>query len=388
MSQSKLIAQAVAGQERLFVQFGGQGAPWYKELAKYYKEPSMKRFFDMALGAIEEERSRVDGTVGLPHGLDARAWLENEASIPSDDYLACAAVSIPMIQVTQLAHLENVIQKGISCKTLVQASDGSSGHSQGLIPASLVAMGLEGDEYYAMAARYVKYLLYLGVRAQEAHPQFAATASEIERSEKAGNKVPAPMMAVVGESHQSIQALVDQTNKELPADQQIYISLYNSPVNRILSSFRSSLVRFTEMHGAGLAEKKVKAVYLRTSCPFHCPLMEPIRAPYEADLARLGFTFPGSVLKMPVHSFYDGRNLQGDKDIAIGMYLDMAINPLYWDKSMKPVASSPKIKTIVDFGPGKTSQRLSEETLEGLSASDKRVIAVAIPKDLEALMAP
>ena len=58
----------------------------------------------------------MDGTVGLPHGLDARAWLDNEASIPSDDYLACAAVSIPMIQITQLAHLENLILKGISCR--------------------------------------------------------------------------------------------------------------------------------------------------------------------------------------------------------------------------------------------------------------------------------
>lgn len=388
MSQSKIIAQAPAGQERLFVQFGGQGAPWYKELAKYYKEPSMKRFFDVVLKALEEERPTVDGTIGLPNGLDARAWLDNEASIPSDDYLACAAVSIPMIQITQLAHLENVILKGVSCKTLVSASEGSSGHSQGLIPASLVAMGLEGDEYYAMVAKYVKYLLYLGVRAQEAHPHFAASATEIERSEKAGNKVPAPMMAVVGESHETIQALVDQTNKELPADQQIYVSLYNSPVNRILSSYRSSLVRFTEMHGASLAEKKVKAVYLRTSCPFHCHLMEPIRGPFEADIKRIGFSFPGSVLKIPVYSFYDGRNLQQDKDIAIGMYLDMAINPLYWDKSMKPVASNSKVAAIVDFGPGKTSQRLSEETLEGLGAAGKRVLAVAVPKDLEALMAP
>lgn len=384
---SKIISQAKAGQGRLFVQFGGQGAPWYKELAKYYKEPSMKKFFDVVLRAIEEERPHVDGTVGLPHGLDARAWLEDESKIPSEDYLACAAVSIPMIQVTQLAHFENTVNKGISRKDLVAATEATSGHSQGLIPASLVALDLDGDAYYAAAAKYVKYLLYLGVRAQEVYPFFAPTADEIARSEKAGNKAPAPMMAVVGDSHDTIQAMVDATNKELPADQKIYVSLYNSPSNRILSSYRASLVRFTEMHGAALAEKKVKAVYLRTSCPFHCPLMEPIRPLFEADIKRIGFSYPGSALKVPVYSFYDGRNLQGDADIAIGMYLDMAINPLYWDKSMKPVADSSKITTIVDFGPGKTSQRLSEDTLQGLGV-EKNVLACAVPKDLEALLAP
>jgi malonyl CoA-acyl carrier protein transacylase len=115
--------------------------------------------------------------------------------------------------------------------------------------------------------------------------------------------------------------------------------------------------------------------------------MDPIRPLFEADIKRIGFSYPGSALKVPVYSFYDGRNLQGDADIAIGMYLDMAINPLYWDKSMKPVADSSKITTIVDFGPGKTSQRLSEDTLQGLGV-EKKVLACAVPKDLEALLAP
>ncbi len=384
---SKIISQGKSGQSKVFVQFGGQGAPWYKELAKYYKEPAMKKFFDVVLGAIDEERQRVEGTVGLPNGINARQWLDDETKVPSEDYLACAAVSIPMIQITQLAHFENTVLKGISRKDLVAATEAASGHSQGLIPASLVALDLDGDAYYETAAKYVKYLLYLGVRGQEAYPHFAPTADEIARSEKVGNKAPAPMMAVVGDSHATIQAMVDQTNKELPADQKIYVSLYNSPSNRILSSYRGSLVRFNEMHAAALAEKKIKAVYLRTSCPFHCPLMEPIRGPFEADLKRLAFSYPGSALKIPVYSFYDGRNLQSDKDIAIGMYLDMAINPLYWDKSMKPVADSAKISTIVDFGPGKTSQRLSEETLQGLGV-EKNVLACAVPKDLEALLAP
>ncbi|MBL8021317.1 MAG: ACP S-malonyltransferase [Leptospirales bacterium] len=386
MSEPKLIAQAKSGQGRLFVQFGGQGAPWYKELAKYYKDPAMKKFFDMALKALEEEKSRVDGTVGLPNGLDARAWLEDETKIPSDDYLACAAVSIPMIQVTQLAHFENAVNKGLSRKSLVEASSGTSGHSQGLIPASLVALSFDGDEYYANASKYIKYLLYLGVRAQETHPFFAPTPEEIERSEKVGNKAPAPMMAVVGDSHATVQAMVDATNKTLPADKKIYISLYNSPSNRILSSFRSSLVTFNEMHNAALAEKKIKAVYLRTSCPFHCALMEPIRPSFEADIKRLGFSYPGSALKIPVYSFYDGRDLRKDADIAIGMYLDMAINPLYWDKSMKPVADDAGITTVIDFGPGKTSQRLSEETLQGLGAT-KTVLAAALPKELETIVA-
>lgn len=379
-----LLNDAKAGNAKLYLQFGGQGAPWYKELVKYYQEGNMKTFFDAAIAAIDEERPVVEGTIGLPHGINIRSWLDDESTIPSEEYLSCAAVSIPMIEMTQLAHYEKLIQSGISRAELVTAAAGTSGHSQGLIPATLSAMGIEGEDYYAEMKKYIKYLLYLGVRCQEVYTEFEASPEEKSEAEELGSANPSPMVAVLGEEHEFIEGLVKETNANLPAEKQIYISLYNTPNNRILSSFRSSLIAFHRQHKAVLDEKKIKFVYLRTTCPFHSPLLEAIKAPIEEDIQRIGFSYTGSELKVPVYSFYDGKNLQDESEIAIKLYQDMALNTLYWKKSMVPVVNDNSITHILDFGPGKTSQRLSQETLQAENCSTP-VLAVAFPKDLKAI---
>ncbi|MEQ9366833.1 MAG: ACP S-malonyltransferase [Leptospirales bacterium] len=381
-----ILKQAQAGNAHFYVQFGGQGAPWYKELAKYYKEPAFQKFFDAALSAIDEERPRVEGSVGLPHGIDARAWLEDDSKIPSEEYLGCAAVSIAMIQMAQLAHLENLLQNGFPMNDLVANLAGTTGHSQGLIPASLVALNRTGDEYYAAVKKYMKYLLYLGVSAQKAFPHFEATAEENAKSEALGGKAPSPMVAVLGLDHDAIQKMVDEVNTGLPADQKIYISLYNSPTNRILSSYRGSLIAFHEKFKADIDEKKFKFVYLRTTCPFHCKLMEPVREFFLPEIERIGFDYKGEELKVPVYSFYDQANLQeAGAKLPVKMFEDMAINPLYWDKSMAPAVADKKVTHILDFGPGKTSQRLSADTLKELGR-EIPVLGAAIPKDLKEIL--
>ncbi|MBE7440202.1 MAG: ACP S-malonyltransferase [Spirochaetales bacterium] len=382
---SQLSENARAGIAGYYLQFGGQGAPWLKELSAYFGADNHQKFFSVVFDALKAERGRVEGTVGLPQGIDLETWLKKPESVPDEDYLGCAAVSIPMIQVTQLAHFEFLTSKsGYERKTLIGQARGATGHSQGLIPAALVSMAHNDSEYYEHVAQFVKYLLYLGVRAQEAFPYFAATEAEMADSLALDSKNPAPMVAVLGETHEFIGGLVKEVNATLPADKQIYISLYNSPVNRILSSFRSSLIAFNKRIKPLIDEKKIKFVYLRTTCPFHCSLMEPVRPLFEADIKRLGFSYPGSDLKIPVYSFWDGRNMQNDTDLAIPMYIDMAINALYWDKSIDPAARDSKVTHIIDFGPGKTSQRLTQDTLESLAA-EKSVLAVAVPKDQKEL---
>lgn len=367
------------------MQFGGQGAPWYKELKKYYDSGEMKPFFEAALSALEEESSIVSGTAGLPHGLEPRKWLDDESTIPSEEYLGCAAVSIPMIQMTQLAHLEALTQAGYDRTSLVQASVGGTGHSQGLIPSTLVSLGLEGDDYLEAVKKYTKYVLYIGVRSQEIFPFFDPTPEEAKKAEELGAANPAPMVAVLGEEHSYIEDLVARENEKLEGDKKIYISLYNSPNNRILSSFRSSLIQFHEANKDAFEEKKIKFVYLRTTCPFHSPLMEAMLPLFEKDLERIQFNYQGSELKFPIYSFYDQRNYQSEPDMPRALARDMVLQTLYWDKPMKAAAeSNPAVSHIVDFGPGKTSQRLSMDSLKGIG-KELPVLAVAFAKDFKTL---
>ena len=377
ISENSLIKKAQSGEARFYLQFGGQGTPWLPELLRYYQNPDFKTFFDTVFRALEEEQPRVEGTVGLPRGLDLQAWLKDKESIPSEEYLSYAAVSLPLIQVTQFAHYENLRVQNISHQDLISWSLGAAGHSQGIIAAAFTALALEGEAYYEALAQFIKYQLYLGVSAQKAHPYLSAAPEELAESQSLGAKKPSPMAAVLGGEHSTMEKLVEEVNTELPAEAKIYISLYNSPTNRILSSYRSSLIAFHKKYRKQIDEKQFKFVYLNTSCPFHCPLLKDMRPIIEREIQHTAFRCNSKDLKLPVYSFSDQGNYQDIKgDLGIRMFEDLMLNTLHWDKAMHAVTIDKKISHVLDFGPGKTSQRLSTDTLKGLGC-EKSVIALA-----------
>lgn len=381
---NQLLNDAKAGNASFYIQFGGQGAPWLKELSAYYDKPEMKKFFEVALSAIEKAVEYANSKTALPKGLNIRSWLDNPDSAEDADYQSIAAVSMPMIQVTQFAHYENLKVQGLDHSEMLAHTKGTTGHSQGLIPATFAAMDLTGDAYYDALDKYIQYLLLMGVRAQEVFTEVFPTDAQNAASEELGAKAPAPMVAVLGEDHATVEAMVAETNKTV--EKPLYVSLYNSPSNRIVSGFRDSLIAFHKQHKDTFEEKKMKYVYLRTSCPFHCELMTPIKEKFAADIEHLGFHFKGSDLKVPVFSFADGRNMQSDDAIGMKMCEDLMINTLYWDKAMKPAADDASITHIIDLGPGKTSQRLSADTLKGFNC-ETPVLAAAVPKDQKTLFA-
>ena len=372
--------------KKLFLQFGGQGAPWYKELAKYYADEKMKRFFDTVIAAVDKTVKKVEGSVALPDGLPLKKWLDDAESLADDDYLAIAAVSMPMIQITQFAHYQNLINNGFDSETLIGNAAGVTGHSQGLITASFAGLNLTGDDYYDALGLYVEYLFLMGVRAQEVYTGVFSTEELTARSAELGGKAPAPMVAVLGEEHSDIEKMVEEINPSLDEAKKIYPSLYNSPSNRILSSYRSSLVSFHEKFKDTIDEKGIKYVYLRTSCPFHCELMQPIKAKFAEDVKEIGYSFTGKDLKVPLYSFSDGRNMQQDEELGVTMCQELMINTLYWNQAVKPVAENDEIGTVLDFGPGKTSLRLSVDTLKGMGC-EKPVLGAAVPKDLKVILA-
>ena len=379
---SKLLDSAKAGQAKFFLQFGGQGAPYLKEMQKLYAEASMKPFFDVAISAIEAAAQMVTGTVAHPEKVDFRKWLTEPDHAPSDDAMSIAGISLGLIAATQFAHYEYLHQQGFSRADMLKATVASSGHSQGLITASFTALGLEGKAHYDAIYKYIQYLFLMGVRAQEVFPAIHASADETAKSEALGAKGPAPMVAVLGESHATIEAWVKEFNG---AAKKLFVSLYNTPNNRIISGARADLIAFHERYKAEFEAKQIKFVYLRSTCPFHCELMIPILEKFKPDLAKIGFDFKGSDLKFPVYSFWDGANLQQEGDLGMRMTDDLMVKTLYWEKSMLPVKNDKSITAILDFGPGKTSQRLSMDTLAGLG-HEVPVYAIAFAKDLKTVL--
>ncbi|MBV6492181.1 MAG: hypothetical protein LDLANPLL_00172 [Turneriella sp.] len=378
----KLLDAAKAGQAKFFLQFGGQGAPYLKEMQKLYAEASMKPYFEIAVSAIEAAAKMVEGTAAHPEKVDFRKWLTDAESAPSDDFMSIAGISLGLIQATQFAHYEYLNQQGFDRKTMLAHTAGATGHSQGLIAASFAALSLEGTAYNDAVYKYIQYLFLMGVRAQEVFPHIFASAEENQKSESLGAKNPAPMVAVLGDTHQTIENWVADFNK---GANKIYVSLYNTPGNRIISGARSDLIQFHEKHKADFEAKQIKYVYLRSTCPFHSELMTPILEKFKPDLAKIGFDYKGSDLKMPVYSFWDGSNLQNSPELGMRMTDDLMVKTLYWDKAMQHVKNDASVTHILDFGPGKTSQRLSMDTLAGLG-HEVPVYVVAFAKDLKTVL--
>ncbi|MCS6984141.1 MAG: hypothetical protein NZM25_03295 [Leptospiraceae bacterium] len=384
MTYPKLIQLAEKGEVKFFLQFGGQGSPYFKELSAYFQQENMQNFFAHSLEAINAVIKRTEGTPALPFPLKIEEWLSGKEEPPSDDELAAAGISLGMIQVTQLAHLEYLHQAGIKRNLLVKHSLAASGHSQGLITACLVALNLDDNSYYDAMKIFIQYLFLMGIRAQEVFPYLRPTEEERHLSEKLGLKNPAPMVAVLGGTHDLVEQLVFDFNST--ANSNIYVSLYNTPQNRIISGTRWALLKFYEKYQNLFQEKNLKYIFLRSTGAFHSPIMKPIEKPMAQDIEAISFHFKGSDLKIPVFSFADGKNLQEEENLGMRLCQDLMIRPLYWEKALIPAVREKRITHILDFGPGKTSQRLTQETLEALGAP-KTVLALAVAKELKEFLA-
>ena len=362
------------------VQFGGQGAPWFKELATYLEDANMKHFYSVVIDAIEEECSRTNISHILSQKFPLAKWMQEPDSLPDNIYLSKAAISLPMIQATQLAHIEYLhVNKLIERQELYKRVNCSIGHSQGLLAATLFAMYLEGDEYYKAIASYIKYLFYVGVKAQEVSTSTYPTEQERQDSAELGAPEPAPMAAILNQDSNQVQTLLNKINKDLPEKEQIYISLINSPTNCIISSSRASLIKFHKMVMPQLKNKELKYIYLHTSCPFHSEMLEEVKQPFEEAIEHIDFHYTGSMLKVPVYSFFDGRNMQEDKDLRFILYKELLIRRLNWANSLKPVIKL-GTTTFLDFGPGKTSQRLTMDTCKNLQVVPE-IFALALPAE-------
>ncbi|WP_061232212.1 ACP S-malonyltransferase [Leptospira noguchii] len=385
MAIANFLNQVKASGGKLFLQFGGQGSPFLKEISKLYdSEPSLKEFFDVSFKAIAEEVPKLDKKI-IYSGYDFESWVKNPDSAPEENYLCSAPVSIVGIFLAQMGNYVTFTNKGFPVSELISNSIGATGHSQGVISSALIALGKEGSDFYSAFSKFLKFVLYIGYRAQELVGTYNPSETLLKANEEVGDKQPAPMVAVIGYSQKELEDRVKQTNNSLglSGSKAIYVSLYNTPDSNIVSGSPESLLEFRKQFKSEMDEKKVKFVYLRTTAPFHSPHMEDTNKTIPSDMEKIGFNFKGSDLKIPVYSIFDGRNMQSDSELGIPLFREMLIKTLYWDKAVKPFVTATNV-TGIDFGPSVVSQKLTQANM---GTSENKIYAVSSPKDIKVLLA-
>ncbi|WP_411824059.1 ACP S-malonyltransferase [Leptospira sp. 'Mane'] len=388
MTTPKLLSSFSSQSQKFFLQFGGQGSPYLKELAKLYQEPELKEFFDASFQALDQIASRDGKSPFLNEGINFKVWLENPDSAPSEDYLARAPISVPGIFMTQIANYVLVTKKGYPTADLIKTTGGISGHSQGVIAGALVGLGKEGADFLKAYADFLKFVFYLGFNGQKVYPDFTISAEIAQGNEANGDKNPAPMAAIIGYSKDELEDRVKQTNESLGLTGQntIYISLYNTPDSMILSALPSSLLAFRSKWKAEMDEKKFKFVYLKTTAPFHCPFMNSSLPQFvKEDAEVVPFPYAGTDLKVPVYSIFDGHNLQKDGNLRDILFKMVLIEPLYWDLAIAPIWNDANIQAIIDFGPSVVSQRLTGGHLKAKNI-EKQSLCASNAKELKAIL--
>ncbi|KKA25346.1 [Acyl-carrier-protein] S-acetyltransferase [Rasamsonia emersonii CBS 393.64] len=364
---SALFRAAAEEKAKIYTVFGGQGniEEYFEELREVYTTyPSFVEDLITSSAELLQSLSREPEAVKLyPKGLDILRWLHDRDSQPDTDYLVSAPVSLPLIGLVQLAHYM------VTCKALgkqpgeiLERLSGTTGHSQGVVTAAVIATAKTWEDFAKAAKQAVTLLFWIGLRSQQAYPRTSLAPSTLQDSTENGEGIPTPMLSIRDLPRAAIQEHIDATNQHLPADRHIAISLVNSARNFVVTGPPISL------YGLNLRLRKVKAPtgldqtripftqrkirfvnrFLPITAPFHSPYLSFAYDHILEDVE--GIKIPANSLMIPVYDTKTGEDLSklGDENIVPALVRMITRDPVNWEKA----TVFPGATHIIDFGPG------------------------------------
>jgi [acyl-carrier-protein] S-malonyltransferase len=143
---------------------------------------------------------------------------------------------------------------------------------------------------------------------------------------------------------------------------------FNAPGQIVISGHMRAVERAAALAGA----KKLKAIPLTVSAPFHCSLMAPAARVVEAALAQVAFAAPS----FPVIANVSAQPNQ-DAEAAKGLLVRQIDAPVLWEQTIALMAES-GITHALEIGPGRVLAGLAkriDKRIAVLSVSDGESIA-------------
>lgn len=366
-----LLAQLVRGAAQTMALFGGQGNTddYFEELRELHLmyRGVVAPLLDKVAAVLAQLVKTLDNVDKIyTRGFDIMAWLRSPETTPDQDYLLSVPVSCPLICVIQLGHY------AVACHTLgvlpgdfCGALAGTTGHSQGLVTAVAVASSLLWALFYENAVKAVLLMFFIGARCLTTYPRTSLPPTMLQDSLESGEGRPSPMLSVRDLSREQVERFIESTNRHLPADKHIAISLVNGGRNMVvlgppelLYGFNLTLRNNKAPSGLDQArvphsQRKLKFLnrFLPIFAPFHSHLLEPATALIMDDVQRAGLAFDALALQMPVYDTYEGRNLQLQQGNLVPTVVRCITQlPVHWEKATQTHATH-----LLDFGPGGVS---------------------------------
>ena len=308
-------------------------------------------------------------------GFNVRQWIDDPKSAPEEDIIPLAPLSLPLIGLLSLSHF------CITCEVLCRdpgdvrdAFKGVTGHSQGVIVAAAIARSTDWQSFYENSRVAVEILFWIGF---VCHNQisFASLPSQIVKEcLDAGEGTPSPMLSTRGLDRNTMQKLLDEINRHLSKDQQLYVALVNARDNLVIAGAPDSLhslsVRLRGIKATdGLDQSKVvfnqrkpfiQHQFLPMSSPFHCPHSENVTPFILQRLRKLSLR--GEDLGIGVYHTRTGEDLRkyGKHNVIERLVQMVTADLVDWPSVTKVSKNS----VIVDFGPGRL-RSLTQKSTEG-----------------------
>lgn len=376
LKKPSLLEFAETGQARFFVQFSGQAGLYMDELRHLYETyPLLRTLIEMTAREIAQQVQHPDALAsGLySWGFDVLSWIKDPKKVPPLSYISSSVISQTLTFLTQICHYKSVVEYG-NTQTLLRYTLGLTGHSQGVIPAVLLSLGLDGAEFEKTFLAMIRHFFWQGLRMQQSYVDQELHNSLKEEVAKNEWGIPSPMAALSGVTPKQIESFLKKINAGLEEHEKVAITLQNGWKRFILSGSTKGLVllRRALQIVAKKTEKDLVQTFnfhwefLNVSAPFHSAQMQNGYQKYlECDLERVGLRIEAKDLKLPVYATNDGRNLQNSDDLVGDLVKMQFIQPVDWNACTKTATRSHGVTHVLDFGPGDMASKLTFLNREG-----------------------
>lgn len=325
--QSALLTASQEGDASIFALFGGQGTNdlVLDELQSLYDiyTPYVAPFVEAMTTEVLIPLASSSQSPYYQQGLNVSSWLSGSSPRPPLAYQTSIPVSLPLIGLVQLAqYLVAFKVASLTPGEFVSRLAGATGHSQGIITATAISASTSYESFVTNSQKTLKWLFFTGLRAQIAFPILSVEPSIIADSLEGGEGFPSTMLSVVGLLLKELTPHIEKTNKHLPENSQLGMSLHNgikafvvTGPARALHGLVTSLRKIRAP--AGLDQSKIpfsqrKATffvrYLGIGAPFHSPYLSTAVDQFlEEDLEGKEM-WTAKELQIPVYNTYDGEH--------------------------------------------------------------------------------
>ena len=158
------------------------------------------------------------------------------------------------------------------------------------------------------------------------------------------------MAAVMKASSEEVEKLCEEARGYVvPAN-------YNSPGQIVVSGENDAVNELLELAKI----KKIRAMKLAVSAPFHCELMAPAAHKLEKELTDINLNNP----EIPIYMNVDALP-EKEKSCILDKLVLQAKSPVRWEKTLRNMYCD-GVNTFVELGPGRTLSGFVKKTFKGV----------------------